>query len=92
MGVECVVGFGDEVFGKFVLEYEDCYVGRVGYGEYFEDQRRGDLVGCVGDEGVVGGYFGYFDYVIEDDFEFFGQGGVLDVFGYFGVYVGVDID
>lgn len=91
-GVERVAGFGDEAFGELALEHEDRHAGGVGHGEHLEDQRRGDLVGCVGDEGVAGGHFGHFDHVTEDDFELFGQGGALDALGYFGAHAGVDID
>ena len=90
--VERITRPGHQSLCEFSLEHEYGDAGRVGHGQHLEDERTGNLVGGVGDEGVAWRHFGHLDDVAEDDFELLGEGSALDTLGDFGTHTGIEFD
>lgn len=90
--VESIAGPSHQSLCEFSLEHEHGDAGRVGHGQHLEDERTGNLVGRVGDEGVAWRHFGHLDDISQDDFELLGQGSALDTLGDFGTHTGIKFD
>lgn len=75
-GPEVRAGTRDEAERELALEHQDRDAAQRAVREQAEDERRGDLVGRVGDADVEVGQLG-FDEVADDDLEFalLGPGG-----------------